>query len=156
MNYILPEGFDFYEELKKENEDQKTECDYNNSCLISGVKLDPDTSLRLECGHMFNYVPLFNDVQESKYGDSYKSHYTYSSSRLRDHQLRCPYCRQIQNCILPYYPELIKKRVRGVNYPFCWGMTNTVCDYKFKSGKNKGLVCGRKCNRQKCHLHFAE
>jgi len=152
MNYILPEGFDFYTELKNESEGLE-KCHYDNNCLISGIELTVENSLRLDCGHTFDYVSLFNDIQESKYGTSYKSNYT--STKLRDHQLRCPYCRQIQNRILPYYPELVKKRIRGVNYPFSWGMGKNICDYKFKSGKNKGEVCGRKCNRVKCHQHFS-
>lgn len=150
MNYILPEGFDFYAELNQAY--QENESDYDNNCLISGVTLNSETSIKLECGHSFDYEALFNDIQESKYGNSYN--YSYNYNKLRDHQLRCPYCRQIQDCILPYYPDVIKKRVRGVNYPFNWGMGKNVCNYAFKSGKNKGVLCGRKCHREKCHQHY--
>ena len=35
-------------------------------------------------------------------------------------------------------------------------MGNNSCSYKFKSGKNKGLLCGRKCYRDKCNLHYSK
>jgi hypothetical protein len=148
MNYKLPEGFDFYAELNKSYQENETKHD--NSCLITGLTLNLENSIKLECGHTFGYEALFNDIQESKYGNSYK----YNHTKLRDHQLRCPYCRQIQDCILPYYPDVIKKRVRGVNYPFNWGMGKNECNYPFKSGKNKGEFCGKKCHRDKCHQHY--
>ena len=159
MNYILPEGFDFYAELNK-NEDTdnditcNNEAHYDNKCLISGNELNEEYTIRLSCGHSFDYIALLNDTYESKYGLSYKSHYNYV--KIRDHQLRCPYCRQIQNNILPYYPELEKRRIRGVNHPLNWGMGNNSCSYKFKSGKNKGQLCGRKCYRDKCNLHYSK
>lgn len=151
MNYILPEDFDFYSELNKENE--KIEPS-EEVCLINGESLIHESCIKLDCGHKFNYVPLLNSVQEEKHNMRVNSYYYYSSAYLREHQIRCPYCRQIQEKILPYYPELHKKRVRGVNYPTTLSMGNNECNHIFKSGKNKGSYCGKKCYREKCHAHY--
>lgn len=157
MNYILPEDFDFYSELKKENE-KVEEChkeeQLDEPCLISGEALIPTSSIKLDCGHNFNYVPLLNSIQEEKHNMNVNSYYYYSSTYLREHQLRCPYCRQIQEKILPYYPELHKKRIRGVNYPTSLSMGTNECNHVFKSGKNKGACCGKKCYREKCQTHY--
>lgn len=157
MNYILPEDFDFYSELKKENakvEECQKEEQPDELCLISSEVLIPTSCIKLDCGHKFNYIPLLNSVQEEKHNMNVNSYYYYSSTYLREHQLRCPYCRQIQEKILPYYPELHKKRIRGVNYPTSLSMGNNECNHVFKSGKNKGMRCGKKCYREKCHTHY--
>lgn len=157
MNYILPEDFDFYSELKKENEkveEFQEEEQPDEPCLISGEALIPTSCIKLDCGHKFNYVPLLNSIQEEKHNMNVNSYYYYSSTYLREHQLRCPYCRQIQEKILPYYPELHKKRIRGVNYPTSLSMGTNECNHVFKSGKNKGACCGKKCYREKCQTHY--
>ena len=154
MNYILPENFDFYSELKKENQKVEEPEEDEEVCLISGQSLIPTSCIKLDCGHKFNYLPLLNSIHEEKINMNSKSHYYYSSAYLREHQLRCPYCRQIQEKILPYYPELHKKRVRGVNFPTSLSMGTNECNHVFKSGKNKGVFCGKKCYREKCHAHY--
>ena len=155
MNYIIPEGFDFYKELKNEieNKDETIKCD-DNLCLIDGTPLK-STYITLECGHKFNYESLLNDVYEEKYS-RFKNYayYSYSSTRLCDNQLRCPYCRQIQENILPYIPEIYSKKIRGVNYPLSLSMGNNKCNYIFKSGKNKGRLCSKKCYRKQCNQHY--
>jgi hypothetical protein len=155
MNYVLPEGFDFYGELNNHSDNDNlnlNEHSYDNKCLISGIELDTNKSITLNCGHSFDYIALLNDTQESKYGKSCKNN--YNSMKLKDHQMRCPYCRQIQDNILPYFPNVMKKRMRGVNYPFSWGMGKKSCDYIFKTGKNKGECCNKKCYKDKCHIHY--
>lgn len=153
MNYIIPEEFDFYEELKKEIKNSKE--DEHETCLIDGSRIDENTCIVLHCGHKFNYISLLNDVQEDKLSRSKNySYYSYSQTRLNDNQLRCPYCRQIQENILPYFPDVYSKKIRGVNYPLSLSMGKNKCNYVFKSGKNKGQTCGRKCYRNQCHQHF--
>lgn len=153
MNYIVPEDFDFYKELEA-SLNSKEESETNNVCLITNKPLIEDANIKLECGHTFNYVSICNEVYESKYGNHYQNNYGYA--KLRDHQIRCPYCRQIQDTILPYFPDVCKMRVRGVNYPLGWSMGKNECNYVFKSGKNKGNACGKQCYREKCHQHFAK
>lgn len=150
MNFVIPQGFDFYKELENNihNSNEK-----KNTCLIDGTSLG-ESHITLECGHKFNYIPLLNDVYEEKYNRSKNSYYySYSYRRLSDNQLRCPYCRKIQEKILPYFPELYQKKLRGVNYPIALSMGDNHCSHVFKTGKNKGTVCGKKCFREKCHQH---
>ena len=148
MNYILPEDFDFYKELNKSIKNTDDD-NFENKCLISNNELNKEYTIVLDCGHKFNYLDLFNDLQQYKCNDS-----NYNVNKLYDYQMRCPYCRQIQNSILPYYPEILKNKIRGVNYPLHYSMGNNLCNYKFKSGKKKGELCNKCCYRDKCHLHF--
>jgi hypothetical protein len=65
--YEVESGIDFFKELKKITVDKtcsslhETEIDTNTRCLITDDKLRKD-HITLECGHKFNYVPLFKDV----------------------------------------------------------------------------------------------
>ena len=154
MNYIIPEGFNFYEELNKNLKAQPTSPrEVKEVCLITGNELD-ETAITLECGHSFNYLPLFNDLFCYKY-DKPQGYYSYSDNlNLRDHQIRCPYCRQVQEKILPYHPDIESKRVKGINHPPALCMGKNTCTHVFKSGKNKGRQCGKKCYREMCNQHF--
>ena len=156
-NYIIPADFDFYSELKKNITNSKTETNTReNTCLITGDVLDPSSSITLNCGHSFNYKSLFLDLCSYKYPQSNSNvSYIYSDNLyLKDHQIRCPYCRQIQESILPYFPDVVCKKVKGVNFPMRLSMGNNECNYVFKSGKNKGEVCGKTCYRNMCNLHY--
>ena len=135
-NYILPKDFDFYEELNKtlNNNNQ----DFKNICLISNKVLDEEYTIELDCGHKFNYLDLLNDINEFKSNNS-----NYNTYKLYDYQIRCPYCRQIQNNILPYYPEVFKNKIRGVNHPTHYSMGKNTCTYIFKQ-----------CYRNMCSKHF--
>lgn len=149
MNLIIPEGFDFYAELKKNIE--STNEEENNEeevCLVTGQRLD-DTAIQLECGHKFNYKAIFNDMYTYRYSSNYTD-----QLHLREHQIRCPYCRQIQENLLPYLPDIEPTRARGVNYPPSLCMAKNTCSYVFKSGKNKGAMCEKKCYRTMCNQHF--
>jgi len=102
---------DFYAELNK------SDAEFDNGdaslaavvgeCMITQLPLQED-SITLECGHRFNYDAIFNDIYNHK-----KRFRELETSRPKDHQLRCPYCRNIQNHLLPHYPG--KRKVRGVN-----------------------------------------
>ena len=113
MNYNLENGLNFYETLKQsiamhdsENNEQK------DICPISNTPLEP-YFFRFECGHKFNYAPLFKDIynHKKKYNnmESIKGH-------LNINEIRCPFCRKKQNGLLPYYSELSFDKVHGVNY----------------------------------------
>lgn len=78
-----------------------------NKCLITLSPLD-NNHVTLECGHKFNYNAIFNDVYNHK-----KIFQHLESIRLKDNQLRCPYCRNIQQKILPYIEG--KAQVYGIN-----------------------------------------
>ncbi len=136
----------FYAELKKALSEEKLDKSTTPQCEIDHIDLE-EYYITLECGHTFNYEAIFNAVNENK---NSCTHY----SKLTRYQIKCPYCRNIQNKLLPYYKTLLNKKIYGVNHPDQYTMYNNLCDYKFKSGKNKGHQCGNKCYFTKCNTHF--
>ena len=113
--YIIEGGFDFYEELYKsldiEEINEKTEED-NNLCLITNQLLT-DNFVKLNCGHKFNYGPLFLDLKNHKQKFNGMEG---SSGKLATDEIRCPYCRTKQKGVLPYYEELGFQKINGVNH----------------------------------------
>lgn len=113
--YIIEGGFDFYEELYKsldiEEINEKTEED-NNLCLITNQLLT-DNFVKLNCGHKFNYGPLFLDLKTHKQKFNGMEG---SSGKLATDEIRCPYCRTKQKGVLPYYEELTFPKINGVNH----------------------------------------
>lgn len=149
MNYILEGDIDFYEELHKND---KLPNDTDELCLISQEKLNEYQTVKLMCGHKFNYLPLFKEIINQK-----KNHNVLEVKRLLPTQIKCPYCRNIQNKILPFIPGIEGvTRIWGVNYPARWEMKNYLhtCNYVYKSGKKKDMVCGKPCYNEKCNSHI--
>ena len=113
--YKIEGGIDFYEELYKsldiEENEQKTDED-NNLCLITTQPLT-DKYFQIECGHKFNYIPLYLDIKNHKQKFNGMEG---SSSRLQADEIRCPYCRKKQKGLLPYYEELNLAKIHGVNF----------------------------------------
>ena len=113
--YIIEDGINFYEELYKsldiEENNEKKEDD-TNFCLITKERLS-DKFIKLECGHQFNYLPLFLDIKnhKQKFNGMESTH-----GRLNVDEIRCPYCRKKQKGLLPYYEELGIEKIHGVNY----------------------------------------
>ena len=114
-SYNIEGGIDFFAELYKsldveENEIKTAEDD--NLCLITKEPLT-DKHVILKCGHKYNYIPLFNDVKTHKQKfNALES----TSGQLKHNEIRCPYCRNKQNELLPYYEELGLSKIHGVNY----------------------------------------
>ena len=92
ITYNIKDVTDFYNQLHDNSLDEIEEN--TDVCLISQQPLE-EGHITLLCGHRFNYDPLFNDVYNHK-----KKHYTLDTMRLRDYQIRCPYCRNIQNQLI--------------------------------------------------------
>jgi hypothetical protein len=113
--YIIEGGIDFYEELYKsldiEETTEKTEED-KNLCLITNQPLI-DNFVQLNCGHKFNYDPLFLDLKNHKQKFNGMEG---SSGKLSTDEIRCPYCRTKQKGVLPYYEELGFPKINGVNH----------------------------------------
>lgn len=105
MKYNIEGGIDFYAELNKP--DDNVEEDTTNKCLITRLPLT-DGSVKMECGHEFNYLPLYNElVHQLK-----PSICGYTKSG----KIFCPYCRHSQETFLPF--NAAYKPVVGVNvYP---------------------------------------
>ena len=120
MSKIIIEGnINFYDELYKTlNEDSDDE---NNLCQITGLPLETN-AITLECKHKFNYEPLYKEIYKQKYVfKTYENYLLDSKDKAKvrnakvDYFIKCPYCRNIQFTILPYYKELGLKKRYGIN-----------------------------------------
>lgn len=128
-NYIIEGNINFYEELYKslDNEENITlEDEDKNICLISGEKL-VEFFIELKCGHSFNYIPLYNDILNHKKKFNYKES---GKSYLGKNQIRCPYCRRVQDELLPFHPSKNVKQVYGVTVNSMDKDNSYYCEYK--------------------------
>jgi hypothetical protein len=115
LKYKTEGEIDFFAELYKsldnDIEDIETEDNETKKCLISQLPLT-DKYVELNCGHSFNYIPLYNDLV------NFKNKFNLmegSNTRLKNGEIRCPYCRKKHNKLLPYYVDLGLKKINGVN-----------------------------------------
>lgn len=117
--YIIEGNLVFNDELYKMI-DVDTD-DEVETCKITMLPLK-EYFVTLECNHKFNYVPLYTELYKQQYeGNTYS---TKSMSPLdikkfanvpHHFYIKCPYCRNIQFQILPYYEELGLAKVYGIN-----------------------------------------
>jgi len=110
MKYSIEDDIDFYGELCKFIEEDNNDDD-NDMCLISNTILD-DFQVKLNCGHKFNYIPLFKDLCNHKK----KFNKMESNNMVKSKEIRCPYCRNRQTELLPFHPELNLPQEHGVNF----------------------------------------
>lgn len=115
MKYVFENNIDFFDELYKSLDIEDNKFNHENEdniCLITKQILT-DKFIKMDCGHKFNYIPLYNDVlNHKKKFNSMES----SNGTLRNDEIRCPYCRYKQKGVLPYYEDLNLSKVNGVNY----------------------------------------
>ena len=115
QRYKIEGNYDFYSALNAP--DQPPESDDGNICLITRMPLTDDHVV-MECGHKFNYLPLYNGlVQNNK----------QIMANVRSGQISCPFCRNFQTTLLPFNPNFNK--VVGVNL------------YPYKINKDCGILC---------------
>lgn len=110
--YNIEGGIDFYNELYA-NLDQPDDDNANDKsvCLITNDKLT-DRHYEMKCGHKFNYAPLYNDlVNHRKKFNSMEN----GTNVLSKSEIRCPYCRERQTGVLPYYEDMGLEMIEGVN-----------------------------------------
>lgn len=137
-NYVIEGGIDFFTEIARDKYDDDTD-DQSRTCLLTGELLDSNHVV-LQCGHEFNYEPIFNEVVLQK---SHKYAFAHDTIRLSVNQIKCPYCRSVNSNILPYVPlPGCNVKMKGVNSPSTFCMPGKTCSWIFKSGKRKGLPCG--------------
>jgi len=135
MNIIIEDDINFYEQLNNLDSDDE-DVDF---CLLTKMPLDKN-KITLPCKHSFNFIPLYREVCIQK---------THSPSHLdmdkvRMDQIKCPYCRQKFNFLLPHVR--INKDVTyiyGVNKPEQLCMPFHKCRYVFNSGKQKNVQCDK-------------
>ena len=147
MKYIIEDNINFFDELNN------VECDSNNTCLIENKPLI-DNFITLQCGHKFNYLPIYNEIikQKTKYNPN-------ETTKLKINQIKCPYCRQITNNILPYIPCIQETTMMlGGNTPSKYCLKHKQCSWIYKSGKNKGTCCSSSGFTSSygnfCHKHW--
>lgn len=144
MNIIINSTLEFNENLMKalcETDSEEEE----DLCLISGDPLET-LAVQLACKHKFNYGAILNEIKIQKKPS------TLEVKRLKTYQIKCPYCRCIQNGVLPWrpgYPQL-----QGINYPVSKTYKAFYCNSILKSGTRKGLLCGKNSVEKYCPRHM--
>jgi len=109
--YNIEGNIDFFSELYKSLDIEEKINEDENLCLITGLKLE-NHYITLKCGHKFNYIPLFYDIKNHKQKfNNMEGHI----SHLKHDEIRCPYCRNKQKELLPYFKEIGLPKVHGVN-----------------------------------------
>ena len=115
-------------------------------CLIDGDKIQED-HIKLACGHKFNYPSIFNELSNQKKYSSLETH------RLKKYQTKCPYCRTIQNGVIPFNNAFPDLKEEGVNWPPSRVSKNEQCTAILKCGKRKGEKCDKPCFAKFCARH---
>lgn len=158
-SYNIEGNIDFFSELYKsldiEENNQKMPED-DNLCLISSQPLI-DKFVTLTCGHKFNYIPLYYDIKnhKQKYNNLEGKH-----SQLKYDEIRCPYCRNKQQELLPYYEDLEVGKIHGVNFidlskKNYIPQTTKKCDYltpnpDYDPSGNNPVESANKCSGKNC------
>jgi len=141
MNYIIEEDLNFYDILNESIEKDDDTYDNTKYCLLTKTKLEP-FHIRLDCGHAFNYVPLFNEIVNQKYGRTRHREIV----RLRWNQFKCPYCRTVYNELIPFVKFKNTRSISRVNAPSRYTMQLFKCSHVFNKGIRAGKVCNRNIN----------
>lgn len=117
----------------------------DDTCLISNLPLK-DNHVKLECGHKFNYDCIFNEIKKQKLSFNH-----LETQNLAFYQIKCPYCRNVQNKLLPY--KNFVPKTKNVNWPLKYCMDLKTCQYIFKSGKKKNKMCEKMSCSNYCNYH---
>lgn len=112
LKYKVEGNIDFFSELYKSLDVQENNNN-NNVCLITNEELT-DKYVTMTCGHKFNYVPLYKYLVNQK-----KKFNKMEMHQVKINEIICPYCRNKQKGVLPYYEDLPLSKVYGVNYVEC-------------------------------------
>ena len=157
-NYIIQgqdssKVFSFEELLNADEEDNtNTQQQTQDLCLISNKPLDK-TKIKLECGHSFNYINLYNEVRMNQKGYDAAVNY-YETDKVGNTSIKCPYCRKIFNHLLPvpYDIDGVKLQ-RGVNIPKVYSM-KIECEFNNRQGtkcKYSAYITPKGCL---CTIHY--
>ena len=136
---------DFNKQLYLMMSQSDNQDDDENCCLITNKPLT-ENHVELVCGHKFNYESIFNEVVKQK-----KKYNHLEVTRLKKNQIKCPYCRTIQNGLLPHKEGF--EKIKFVNYPPILCLLPNKCNYIFASGKKKGMKCEKGCSGEYCNPH---
>jgi len=145
------QALDLFQSIIEDDKNEEENKKEDNICLISNTLLE-DNYIKLECNHRFNYLPLYYEIVEQKTKkilDNYK---------LRIEQIKCPYCRNVSNFILPYYKYYNIKNIKGVTSPFKLSVSLYRCEYIDKKNICNEDACitrnGIFCNKHYKNNYF--
>ena len=110
--------------------------DTDNNCLLTKEALN-DIHVTLNCGHKFNYIPLYKEVVIQKTSAGMTTNGYYNSYTLRLNEMKCPYCRRVQDKLLPFLNYDNIKKLRGVNAPESVCMKVRMCEHVETASKRK-------------------
>jgi len=135
----------FYDMLlgKEEVEEEKEEEE--SLCLITNKPLD-ENHIQMECGHKFNYEPLYRDLMNHK-----NKFNMLEKNILATMELRCPYCRNVQKNLIPYKELPGIEKIHGVNF---FDETKCVSSLYSKHGKNHQEWHKGKCSFTTTYQHI--
>ena len=147
--YIIEGDIDFYEELYKLLDNEEDNEEDNSLCLITNKQLT-DNFITLDCGHKFNYIPLFYDIKNHKQKFNGMEG---NSTRLTNNEIRCPYCRNKHNGTLPYHEEFGFEKINGVNIsnPYVNNLSNIKCEYEIPNNNYNESIPESDINKKKIH-----
>jgi hypothetical protein len=134
--------YDFFNKLKcmTQNkcvgDESINDTDTDNNCLLTKEALN-EIHVTLNCGHKFNYIPLYKEVVIQKTSAGMSTNGYYNSSTLRLNELKCPYCRRVQDKLLPFLNYDNIKKLRGVNAPESVCMKARMCEHVETASKRK-------------------
>jgi len=114
----------FLNYLSENNESSEN----NERCLISNELL-VSNYITLDCNHKFNYLELYNELEQQK------AKKTFDNSKLKLNEIKCPYCRNITENILPYFKYYNTKLIKGVNSPPHLSLKLNECQYVEKNSE---------------------
>ena len=146
MNYILEGNINFNSELLKMICEEESE-DNNDTeqCLIGGEPL-LNSHVTLKCGHKFNYLNIIEEVKRQRIPS------ILEVQKIKRNQIKCPYCRKIQDGLLPFHASLSAK-IYGVNWPPSQMLHRFHCKAMYKYGKKRGQLCRKPSCSKYCNRH---
>jgi hypothetical protein len=145
MKYNVENNIDFYKELfnslDENAENAENTIENKELCLITNMPLK-DNFVKLNCGHKFNYEAIYKDIFNHK---KKFNNMEQIKTKLKQNQIRCPYCRHIQDELLPYY--------EGFGYPKEHGINFFDVNKGYNDNYNTGFgIAGHQCQYQIINL----
>lgn len=145
--------YDFFNKLKCMTQCNESIENVNiDSCCLLTKDALYDIHVTLNCGHKFNYIPLYKEVVIQKTSAGMTTNGYYNSCTLRLNEMKCPYCRRVQDKLLPFLNYDDVKRLRGVNGPESMCMKARICEHietaikRKKKNTKKDMSDSCECN----------
>lgn len=120
----------------------------NNICLITNEKIEDKYLVKLQCGHTFHYNAIFKEILYNKNTNNNNKY--CKQFKLQKNEIQCPYCRNIQDKLLPYREDMEMKKWINCPKKYCMNMKqcNTISCRQY-SDTNYCMTCIRKQEKNK-------